>query len=54
MLNSTGVTGEQLKPAGLELRDVGTAAYGLFPASDGYVTIGVNSDRLFRRLAEVN
>ncbi|MHB8329162.1 MAG: CaiB/BaiF CoA transferase family protein [Acidimicrobiales bacterium] len=53
VLNSTGITGQQMKPRDLDLSDIGTAGYGLFPASDGHVAIGVNSDRLFRRVSEV-
>ena len=45
-LNSTAVTGEQM-----ESHELRTAGYGIFPASDGYVAIGVNSDNLFGKLA---
>jgi CoA:oxalate CoA-transferase len=45
-LNSTAITGQQM--VSHELR---TAGYGIFPAADGYVAIGVNSDALFGKLA---
>ena len=32
VLNSTGITGQQLKPDGIELSEFGTAGYGLFAA----------------------
>jgi crotonobetainyl-CoA:carnitine CoA-transferase CaiB-like acyl-CoA transferase len=50
-LNSCAVTGAQI--ANANIFDLRTAAYGIFPASDGYVTIGVNNDSLFRRLVAV-
>ncbi len=45
-LNSTAITGEQM-----ESHELRTAGYGIFPAADGYVAIGVNSDALFGKLA---
>ena len=51
-LNSINVTGEQIiEGLGVELRSLRTAGYGIFPAADGYVTIAVNTDRLWGRLA---
>lgn len=47
-LNACAVTGAQI--ANANRFDLRTAGYGIFPASDGYVTIGVNNDSLFRRL----
>jgi len=47
-LNACGITGEQITDA--NLFDLRTAGYGIFPAADGFVTIGVNNDSLFRRL----
>ena len=46
-LNACAVTGAQITQA--NLHDLRTAAYGIFPSSDGYVAIGVNNDSLFRR-----
>jgi crotonobetainyl-CoA:carnitine CoA-transferase CaiB-like acyl-CoA transferase len=47
--NSVHVTGYQI-PArdGFNRRPAG---YGIFPTTDGYVTLGVNNDSLFHRLA---
>jgi crotonobetainyl-CoA:carnitine CoA-transferase CaiB-like acyl-CoA transferase len=47
-LNACGVTGAQI--ANANLFDLRTAGYGIYPASDGHVTIGVNNDSLFQRL----
>lgn len=47
-LNSCGITGAQIPGWEVGARTVG---YGIFPASDGFVTIGVNNDSLFARLA---
>ena len=51
--NAINITGEQIIAGqGVELRALRTAGYGIFPAADGYVTIAVNTDRLWGRLAE--
>jgi crotonobetainyl-CoA:carnitine CoA-transferase CaiB-like acyl-CoA transferase len=51
-LNSISITGEQIRSEpGTQQEDSRTAAMGIFPAVDGYVAIGVNSDSLFTRLA---
>jgi len=47
-LNSTAITGEQMESHALK-----TAGYGIFPAADGYVAIGINSDNLFGRIARL-
>jgi crotonobetainyl-CoA:carnitine CoA-transferase CaiB-like acyl-CoA transferase len=47
-LNSTAITGQQM-----ESHELKTAGYGIFPAADGYLAIGVNSDNLFGRLARL-
>jgi CoA:oxalate CoA-transferase len=49
-LNSAAAVRAQLKDAGPGTSDR-PAGYGVFPAADGYVTIGVNSNRIFGRLA---
>jgi CoA:oxalate CoA-transferase len=52
-LNSVAIAREEIEPSSeegpLEQR---TAAYGLFPASDGFVAIGTGSNNLFARLAK--
>lgn len=48
-LNATNITSAQISTA--DTVNVRTAGYGLYPTKDGYVTIGVNNDSLFGRLA---
>jgi crotonobetainyl-CoA:carnitine CoA-transferase CaiB-like acyl-CoA transferase len=48
-LNATNITAAQISTA--DSVNVRTAAYGLYPTKDGHVTIGVNNDSLFSRLA---
>jgi crotonobetainyl-CoA:carnitine CoA-transferase CaiB-like acyl-CoA transferase len=51
-VNSISITGEQIRSEpGVQQEDSRTAGMGIFPATDGYVAIGVNSDSLFARLA---
>ncbi|MCU1658496.1 MAG: CoA transferase, partial [Pseudonocardiales bacterium] len=47
-LNACAVTGAQI--ANANRFDLRTAGYGIFPVSDGYISIGVNNDSLFERL----
>ena len=47
-LNSPHLTGAQIDGW---TTDVGTVGYGIFPTIDGFVSIGVNTDSLFGRLA---
>lgn len=47
-MNSGGIAGIQIDPTGVG--SAYPAGYGMFPASDGFVTLGVNSDSLFERL----
>jgi len=47
-LNAISITGEQIDSQAKVGR---TAGMGIFPAADGHVAIGVNSDSLFARLA---
>jgi crotonobetainyl-CoA:carnitine CoA-transferase CaiB-like acyl-CoA transferase len=50
--NSIGITGEVFSTDGQPRVGGGrTAGMGIFRASNGFVTIGVNSDSLFQRLA---
>jgi crotonobetainyl-CoA:carnitine CoA-transferase CaiB-like acyl-CoA transferase len=50
--NAISITAEQIiAEGGIGSKPRATAAMGIFEASDGYVTIGVNSDSLFHRLA---
>jgi crotonobetainyl-CoA:carnitine CoA-transferase CaiB-like acyl-CoA transferase len=49
-LNSTLLTGAQI--TGKDMTDPRPAAYGLFRCADGWVTIGVNTDALFRKLTQ--
>jgi crotonobetainyl-CoA:carnitine CoA-transferase CaiB-like acyl-CoA transferase len=50
--NAISITAEQITAdANADLPASATAAMGIFPAVDGYVAIGVNSDSLFARLA---
>ena len=49
-LNSIGVTTAQI-PVPESARVESLAGYGIFPTANGFVTIGVNSDAFFRRLA---
>ncbi len=48
-LNSTLLTSAQI--GGVDLYDPRPAGYGLYRCADGWVTIGVNTDTLFRKLA---
>ena len=51
-INSISITGEQImSEENGEAHEQRTAGMGLFEAADGFVTIGVNSDSLFARLA---
>jgi crotonobetainyl-CoA:carnitine CoA-transferase CaiB-like acyl-CoA transferase len=51
-LNSISITGEQIRSeADSYQENPRTAGMGIFPARDGFVAIGVNSDSLFARLA---
>ena len=53
-LNSLAVMREELNPRSqADLVAFRTAAYGNFPAADGFVAIGVSNDRLFHRLLAV-
>lgn len=49
-LNSIAITGKQIPSS----REYLTApvGYGIFPTKDGYIVLGVNSDRLWQRLCE--
>jgi crotonobetainyl-CoA:carnitine CoA-transferase CaiB-like acyl-CoA transferase len=47
-LNGCGIAGAQIVSA--NRFDLRTAGYGIFPAKDGFVTMGVNNDSLFSRL----
>ena len=50
--NAISITAEQITSQGRTgSKPRATAAMGIFEASNGYVTIGVNSDSLFQRLA---
>jgi crotonobetainyl-CoA:carnitine CoA-transferase CaiB-like acyl-CoA transferase len=51
-LNAISITADQItSDGGVGSKPRATAAMGIFEASNGYVTIGVNSDSLFQRLA---
>src|SRR5260221_13154534 len=49
-LNSIAVTGKQIPST----REYLTApvGYGIYPTKDGYIVLGVNSDKLWRKLCE--
>jgi crotonobetainyl-CoA:carnitine CoA-transferase CaiB-like acyl-CoA transferase len=50
--NAISITAEQIiSEGGSGSKPRATAAMGIFEASDGFVTIGVNSDSLFQRLS---
>jgi crotonobetainyl-CoA:carnitine CoA-transferase CaiB-like acyl-CoA transferase len=49
-LNSPAAVRAQMPDDGPSTKDL-PAGYGVFPAADGFVAIGVNSDSLFTRLA---
>jgi crotonobetainyl-CoA:carnitine CoA-transferase CaiB-like acyl-CoA transferase len=52
-LNAVAIAREEIEPSsGEELPEHQTAAYGLFPAADGFVAIGTGSNNLFARLAK--
>jgi crotonobetainyl-CoA:carnitine CoA-transferase CaiB-like acyl-CoA transferase len=46
-LNACAVTGAQI--ANANRFDLRTAGYGIFPATDGFITLGINNDSLFER-----
>jgi CoA:oxalate CoA-transferase len=50
--NSIAITGEQILFGGpIELHELRTAGFAIFPAADGFVAVAVNTDSLFNRLA---
>ena len=49
-LNAIGITTAQI-PVPESARVSSLAGYGIFPTADGFVTIGVNSDAFFQKLA---
>jgi crotonobetainyl-CoA:carnitine CoA-transferase CaiB-like acyl-CoA transferase len=49
-LNSIAITGKQI-PSSVEYLTT-PVGYGIFPSKDGYVCLGVNSDKLWQKLCE--
>jgi crotonobetainyl-CoA:carnitine CoA-transferase CaiB-like acyl-CoA transferase len=50
-LNSTAITGKQIASANEYLRT--PVGYGVYPTRDGFLVLGVNTDRLWGQLCEV-